>query len=265
MDRSSRANWERLARRWRIVEPLAPGAEDQAWFERHVAAGAAGRALLLGVTARLATMRWPEPTTLVAADWSQGMLKLLPPGRATAFCADWRELPVANASFDVAIGDGCYSALSGLEDMAALNAELRRVLLTGGSVLMRCFCRPAGPIGIDALFQDLFRGQYRNLDLFRWLLAMAVHGTSRHGVVLGDAWDAWSRHVPDGRAIQARMGWTEDGLANLERWKGAEFRYSFPALEELRGLAAPRFAVTACDTPAYEWGALFPRLALRAL
>lgn len=265
MDRTARANWERLARRWRITEPLAPGADDQTWFERHAAARAAGRALLLGVTARIATMRWPEGTTLAAADWSQGMLKLLPASRAAAFCADWRELPVAHASFDLAIGDGCYSALAGLEDMVLLNAELRRVLRNGGGVLMRCFCRPAGPIGLDALFQDLLRGRYRNLDLFRWLLAMAVHGASRHGVVLGDAWDAWARRVPDGRAIRARMGWSEDGLANIEGWKGSAFRYSFPALAELRELAAPHFAVAACDTPAYEWGALFPRLSLRAL
>jgi SAM-dependent methyltransferase len=264
MDRSARANWERLALRWRIVEPLAPGAEDQDWFERNAAAHAAGRALLLGVTGRLAAMRWPRSTTLLAVDWSRGMLRLLPPGRALGVCADWRELPVSDASFDLAIGDGCYSALAGLDDMTLFNTELRRVLRAGGGVLMRCFCRPAAPIDIDALFQDLRRGRYRNLDLFRWLLAMAVHGSSRHGVVLGDAWEAWARHVPDAHALQARMGWTEDGLANIERWAGSNFRYSFATLEELRDLAAPGFAVTGCDTPAYEWGALFPRLALRA-
>lgn len=264
MDRAARANWERLALRWRIVEPLAPGAEDQAWFERHAAGRAGRRALMLGVTARIAAMRWPASTTLVAADWSRGMLGLLAPGHALAVCADWRELPVPDASFDLAIGDGCYSALAGLDDVTLFNIELRRVLRAGASVLMRCFCRPADPLDVDTLFRDLLRGRYRNLDLFRWLLAMAVHGSSRQGVVLGSAWLAWSKHVPDARALQARMGWSDDGLANIERWAGSEFRYCFPTLGELRGLAAPHFDVTGSDTPAYEWGALFPRLALRA-
>jgi SAM-dependent methyltransferase len=264
MDRSARANWERLAQRWRIVEPLAPGAEDQAWFERQATGRTGARVLLLGVTGRIAAMRWPASTTLVAADWSPGMMRHLPPGLALPLCADWRELPVRESSFDLAIGDGCYSALAGLDDMAVFNAELARILRAGGTVLMRCFCRPARPIDLGALFQDLRQGRFRNLDLFRWLLAMAVHGASKRGVVLGDAWEAWARHVPDARALRARMGWTEDGLENLERWAGSAFRYSFPTLEELRGLAAPAFDVVACDTPGYEWGELFPRLVLRA-
>ena len=73
--------WDRIALRWRIAEPLAPGREDIAWFEHQAARyeAEAKRALLLGVTARIATMRWPAGTSLVAADWSSNMLTM-PPG-----------------------------------------------------------------------------------------------------------------------------------------------------------------------------------------
>jgi SAM-dependent methyltransferase len=269
MERSTRSYWDRIAQRWRIAAPLAPAKEDVDWFQQQVAGHDAVRALLLGVTRSLATMRWPAGASLVAADWSLGMLKqvwLTPgaPERSAAICADWRELPFAAASFGLVIGDGCYSALAGLDDMALLNREMRRVLPAGGRVLMRCFCRPATDLSAAGLFEQLLDGRIRNLDLFRWLLAMAVHGPSRHGVDLQDVWRAWARYVPDTRAMQARMGWTEDGVVNMERWATSVMKYSFPTVEDLRRLAAPHFEVIACDIPAYEWGELFPRMILQA-
>lgn len=272
MDRSARAHWDRLAKNWRIVEPLAPGQEDIDWFEREAAKLSVRPhldALLLGVTAGIATMRWPAATRLLAADWSPGMLKIVWPATGTpdissVVCTDWRELPLAAASRDLAIGDGCYSALPGTDGIAAFNAELRRVLRPGGRVLIRSFCRPATPLQVSQLFEALLGGRIRNLDLFRWLLAMALQGPSRQGVAMRTVWEVWARHVPDGGAMRERMGWTEDGLANVERWAHAEGRYTFLTLEELRQLAAPHFDVVSCDIPGYDRGELFPRLHLRA-
>jgi SAM-dependent methyltransferase len=271
MDRSARAHWDRLASNWRIVEPLAPGRHDIDWYERESARIEAKplRALLLGVTASIATMRWPVATQLLAADWSPGMLRNVWPASGTpvaAFvaCADWRELPIAAASRDLAIGDGCYSAFSGAQAIAAFNAELYRVLRPGGRVLIRCFCRPATPLVVADLFEELLGGRIRNLDLFRWLLAMALQGSSHEGVAIRAVWDVWAQHVPDGRALRESMGWTEDGLANIERWAQAEGRYTFLTPVALRQLAAPYFDVVACDVPGYDRGELFPRLHLRA-
>jgi len=269
MERSARSYWDRMALRWRIPEPLAPGREDVAWFEHRTARYAAtgARAALLGVTAAIATMRWPQATQLLAVDWSPGMLKNVWPAAGTpeatsVVCADWRELPLADASVDLMIGDGCYTALGRSAEAALLNAEMRRVLRPGGAVLMRCFCRPAAGLGIDALFDELFSGRIRNLDLFRWLLAMAVHGASTSGVAVRSVWEHWARRVPDARARRSRMGWTEDALDNMERMATATMHYSFATLEELLAVAAPAFEVLERDTPGYAWGELFPRIVL---
>jgi ubiquinone/menaquinone biosynthesis C-methylase UbiE len=150
MERSARGYWDRLALRWRIAEPLAPSREDIDWFEertaRNVPRGA--RALLLGVTAGIATMRWPDATKLAATDWSSGMLKNVWPTRGapdqtSLICADWRELPIARGVVDLIAGDGCYTALGNIANASLLNKEMHRVLKPGGAVLMRCFCRPA--------------------------------------------------------------------------------------------------------------------------
>jgi SAM-dependent methyltransferase len=271
MERSARSYWDRIALRWRIAEPLAPGREDIDWFEdRTVRYGStSNRALLLGVTAGIATMRWPAATTLVAVDWSPGMLKNVWPAEGTpdstrVVCADWRELPVADASVNLMVGDGCYTAIGTMANAALLNAEMRRVLEPEGLVLMRCFCRSAAGLEIDYLFDELFARRIGNLDLFRWLLAMALQGACATGVPVRAIWDQWARRVPDARSLQARMGWTDDALENMERMAVATMNYSFATLDELLRVAAPGFEIIDHDTPSYAWGELFPRIVLRA-
>jgi SAM-dependent methyltransferase len=271
MERAARSYWDRIALRWRIAEPLAPGREDIDWFEGRTARYGARpvRAMLLGVTAGIATMRWPEATSLTAADWSQAMLKNVWPTQGTpeatrAVCADWRELPIASASVNLVVGDGCYTALGGVAGGELLNAEMRRVLEPGGCVLMRCFCRPAAGLRVESLFEELLAGRIRNLDLFRWLLAMALHGASPTGVALRAVWEEWARRVTDGRGLQRRMGWSDDALANMERMASATASYCFSTLDEVLMRAAPGFAVLEHDTPRYAWGELFPRIVLRS-
>lgn len=271
MERAARGYWDRIALRWRIAEPLAPGREDIEWFEHHAARYRAkgARALLLGVTAGIATMRWPAASTLVAADWSTNMLKIVWPAGGTpagtsVVCADWRELPLPDGGFDLILGDGCYTALGTIDEAGALNAEMRRVLSPGGIVLMRCFCRPAAGLGVDGLFDALFAQRIRNLDLFRWLLAMALQGSATAGVTVRAIYEAWVARVPDARALQSRMGWSDDELVNVERMATASMTYSFASLEELLRAARPGFDVLEHDTPPYPWGEMFPRIALRA-
>lgn len=271
MERAARSYWDQIALRWRVPEPLAPGRADIDWFERQAArqAAVAPRAALLGVTAGIAAMRWPAGTRLVAADWSTNMLKLVWRGAsatasASAVCADWRELPFASATVDLVAGDGCYTAMGTLDGAAALNAEMHRVLRPGGTVLMRCFCRPAHGLEVDGLFAQLHAGRFRNLDLFRWLLAMALQGSAGRGVPVRAIAEQWARRIPDARALQAGMGWTDDALANMERMATGAMTYSFATLEDLVRIAAPAFELLERDVPDYAWGELFPRIVLRA-
>lgn len=271
MERTARSYWDQLALRWRVPEPLAPGRADIDWFERQAARHAAGapRAALLGVTAGIAAMRWPAGTRLVAADWSTNMLKLVWPGKvataaAFAICADWRELPFANGAVDLVAGDGCYTAMGALDRAAALNAEMRRVLRPRGAVLMRCFCRPARGLEVDGLFAQLHAGRFRNLDLFRWLLAMALQRDAATGIAVRRIGEEWARRVPEARALQAGMGWTDDALTNMERMAGSTMTYNFASLDELLRAAAPAFELLERDTPDYAWGEFFPRIVLRA-
>lgn len=264
--------WEALSGQWIIVPPLCPSPADIAGYEGHAAAAQRGDsldALLLGLTPSIATMRWPAGTRLIATDWAANMIRSLwghadtPPG-ASAVRGDWRELPFSDASFDSIIGDGCYTAVGALSEIAALNREVRRVLRTGGMFCQRCFCRPAQSLHADELFEGLFTGRLRNLDLFRWLLAMSVQGDNDEGVRLRAVWEVWHRRVPNALACGAQLGWSREALVNIERWRELDTCYLFPDRAQLgallgSGMTAPSFA-----TPAYDYGELFPTMVSRA-
>ena len=271
-DRSALPYWDARAAGWNIAPPLAPGAEDVRFYEECASrtrdATGALDALLLGVTAPIAAMGWPAGTRLVALDWSAGMLRNVWPRErvphgARALRGDWREIPLRDACIDFAIGDGCYSTFADLRGPGDMNREIHRVIRPGGTFCLRCFRRPDIALVAEALFEDLFAGRIRNLDLFRWLLAMALQGDDDRGVSLNRVWRAWHERVPDPGAHQARLAWSEAALANLEVWSRLESRYYFANLAELRALAAPHFEIEACDVPRYEWGAQFPRLVMR--
>jgi len=274
MDRSHLAYWERRAPNWHVAPPFSPSAEDIAWLEAKAARCATSvvakpfRALLLGVTPALATMRWPEDTHLVAVDWSAGMIRYVWPGSsirapATVVRADWHALPLAKGSIDFALGDACYSAVATLANARLLNAELHRVLRPGGMHCQRCFARPDPPLSVDTLFEDLLAVRVSDFDMFRWMLAMAVHGASESGVDLCDVGRVWREHVPDAAALAARHGWSAEALANLESWGRNGGRFSFPSPRELRELAELAFDLLAYEEPATAYGALFPRLTMR--
>jgi len=272
-DRSTLAYWEARAQRWKVSSPLTPGPEDLRFYEacaaRHLPDdGTDLNALLLGVTPPIASMRWPVPTRLVALDWAAGMFRNvwprghLPEG-SSGVRGDWREMPLADASVDFVVGDGCYSTFRDLDGPAQLNREVHRVLRPGGEFCLRCFRRPDMPQSVGRLFEWLHAGRFRNLDLFRWMLAMALHADSDDGVSLHRVWEAWRERVAEPEALATRFGWSPDALANIGAWEKLESRYFFPTLAQLRELARPHFDLELCDIPRYEWGEHFPRLLMR--
>ncbi|MFO1061286.1 MAG: methyltransferase domain-containing protein [Dongiaceae bacterium] len=266
--------WEARADAWRIVPPLSPAAEDVAWFEavaRRAAAeiGRAPRALLLGVTPAIAAMGWPPGTELVAVDWAEGMLRRVWPRQGTPATSarvrgDWRALPLIDAGFDLVLGDGCYSTFGHLAEAARAHREIRRVLRRDGLHAMRYFCRLEPLPSVEALLEDLQSGRFINLDLFRWLLAMAVQGDGPAGVELDSVWRTWTARVPDVAALRSRMGWTTDALANLRFWENAGVRFCFPSRAELAALVEPGFELLERQLPGYQPAMCFPRLLLRA-
>jgi SAM-dependent methyltransferase len=272
-DRAALAYWRTISSAWSITPPRKPGPEDLAWYRRELAAvlqpGARSDALLLGVTPELAGLPWPASASLVSVDWSPAMLRNVwsPPRDvrwAGAICADWRDMPLATGSRDVAASDCSHTAVGSHEAASRLNAELRRVLRRGALYCARSFLRPTRGETVSDMFAELERGQSTDPDLFRWSLAMAVQGASRDGVALHDVWQLWNERAGDGRERAARNGWSEGALRGFEAWRGARLRFYFPTVEELEALCRPGFDMVSREMPTYAWPGRTCRLVMRA-
>ncbi len=275
MDRSKLAYWDQRATRPAgrpLPAPIRPAGEDIEFWESRLRALCRQRsklqALLLGVTPALATLRWPVPTQLLAMDWSGGMIRRVwpaagLPGFAAPVRGDWRQMPLADASRDLVIGDGCYAALATFADCEALNAEVRRVLRPAGLYCLRCYLRPEEPERLDRLFAELHAGCIGEFEIFVWRLAMALHGPGRVGVRMQEVWRGWHAHVPDTPALLARLGWSEQAYANIAQWRDSRLEMPLPTLSEARAMLAPRFEILECSFGGYEMGDRCARLVMR--
>lgn len=271
---SATGPWERHARQWsRVGPPLRPAAEDveiaraaiEGWRAR--AGNTDPTVLLLGVTPELWRIDLGGHGRAIATDRSLDMIRAVWPGpirpRDAALGADWRHLPLADASIDVALADGALTNLAFPAGYAEVAAELRRALAEDGRWIARCFVQAARPESVATVLRDLRAGRAGGFHAFKWRLAMALQPDAATGVALADVWNALAAVEPDLAALAARCGWSPESVRTIEAYRGLAARYTFPALEELAEVfRRAGFATFETITPAYELGDRCPTLVM---
>jgi len=246
-------HWEKLVRHWsNIGYPLQPCAEDIAVYERFAERAAREgkgglRALLLGVTPKIAASRWPEGTALTAIDNSPWVIEALWPAPGTpdgarVICADWRAMPIASGAIGFAVGDGCNSGLPFPGVLGAISGEVARVLRPGGLFLFRVFVRPDPAETVDDVACALASGRIGSVHVLKWRLVGALCRDAERGVRLGDVWAVWN----DMRRLTARLGerpgWTAAEIETMDYYRHSDTRFYFPTLAQIRALMARDFA-----------------------
>ncbi len=268
------AIWENWAKRWTKIQPPArPIPEEVATFEEFagtVCSGArarAPRALLLGVTPEIATMRWPAGTRLLALDLSPVMIRTLWPREAVPDAvvgrADWRAMPVRDRAYDVVIGDGILLWQRYPDDFYALAREFRRVLTDGGAVIARLFAKPDHDDALDAIFADLRAGRIPNSAVAHLRLGMALRRSLGEGTRLGDVYDAWHDNVPDEAELLPSLGWWPEWIGTFEVYRGLDTRLSFLTVAELCDVFAPAFRLAECRSARYDERGMCPTVVFR--
>jgi SAM-dependent methyltransferase len=271
----SSEHWRRITALWRLLgPPLRPSPDDvaivhsaaHAWRAAHPAAPL--DALLLGVTPEIAALAWPDRTRLVAIDNSEAALAAIWPKGGSSTCAatarlgDWRELPLADASVDLAAGDGSFTLLSYPSDYRVVLRELHRVLRPDGRLVLRVFAPPEKSETVSDVADALWSRRITGLHAFKWRLAMAVQPRAERAVVLGDVWRAYQSICPDPTRLVEEIGWSRESLATVDVYRDSASVYSFPALDEIRPLFADTFTELSVHVPSYELGDRCPTLVL---
>jgi hypothetical protein len=221
--------------------------------------------LLLGVTPELCRIDIGRDGRVIATDRSVDMIRGVWPGRVRtrdgSLTADWRDLPIAAGSIDVALADGSLTNLFFPSGYAAVCSELRRTFAEGGLWIARCFVQAGSPESVADVLSGLSTGRAGGFHAFKWRLAMALQTDPRAGVVLGDVWNALAAAEPDLDTLAERCGWRIESVRTIEAYRGLATRYSFPSLGELRAVIDDaRFSILDVFIPDYELGDRCPTI-----
>jgi hypothetical protein len=268
--------WKKHALQWsKVGPPLRPAPQDIAIMERCITKHfgcnkcLTPRAILLGVTPEIATMRWPSGTRLIALDRNWAMIENVWPGKRVtglaATCGDWTAMPIMQNSCDVVVGDGCCTTLSYPEGYNRVSLEVSTILKRCGVLVMRFYVSPPNRETTASVFEDLWAGRIGSFHVFKWRLAMAVHRTADSGVRLRDVWDAWHADVPDPVDLALKLNWSLETISTIDPHRDMDVRYTFPTLEELQNVLRSHFSEEGCFFPDYELGERCPIMVLRPL
>jgi len=133
---------------------------------------------------------------------------------------------------DMVVGDGCLTLLSYQRHCMAFFQEIQRVVSPEGCFIIRHFTRPEQTENIDDIFTDLLNGSIGNFHIFKWRLAMSLHGSIEEGVVVGEGWNAWNKkNIPVEQLVEL-YGWSEESINTINNYKNVNTVYTFPTVKE---------------------------------
>jgi SAM-dependent methyltransferase len=226
-------HWDNYHRHWRLLDaPLRPTPEIVAIFERELDLADAD-VLLLGVTPELAVLG----RSMLAIDQSAAMISGVWAGdnaSRRAMAGNWLDLPVAGASTEVVIGDGCLSAVASKATRDRLYGEIARVLKPGGRAAIRVFASPETSEDLANIEAQVMAGGIENFHALKWLIAMAcTTGAPDFAIQVRMIRDTFDKLFPDREALAARTGWSSASINTIDVYAGSDIDYSFAPLAVL--------------------------------
>lgn len=262
--------WEKHAKQWdQIGSPLRPSDADihnhNLWINEYTRSHEKPlTVLLLGVTPELVNLPWPKNTTLLAVDMNLSMIDFILPKQTPhlkpiAIAGNWLQLPFANSSVDIVIGDGCYSTLAE-RNYEKMTREIRRVLATTGILAMRFFTRPETTESVESIHHDFLSGEINNFHALKWRLAMALHGSLKQGVCLQEIWDIWNEKFQPHHEQMETLQWSEQVTNTIDNYKNSDAFYTFPTLLEIRSILQQQFNELDIYIPNYTLGERCPMM-----
>ena len=210
--------WASLFRTWDLImSPLRPHPDVVAIIRRELGTDAADVALL-GVTPELARLG----KSLVAIDANPNMIGALWIGDDAArkvMIGNWLDLPLADNSIDVIVGDGCLAVGSETERLGCL-AEMARILRPGGRAGIRLFARPREIEPLEAVRADALAGRIKTLAEIVLRPALSLPAIAPdYGLKMAAILDAINDMFGDRTELMAATGWRPNAFGFIDLYK----------------------------------------------
>jgi SAM-dependent methyltransferase len=232
--------WDDFHRRWAGLKPPLRPDPSVVGAIGGLIADHDEQTLLLGVTPEISVLG----RRLIAVDWCEQTIARIWPGddeRRRVVCADWRDMPLAQASVSAAIGDGSPVTLISPDGHAALFAELARVMRPGGRIVLRCYLTPEGCESVGTVREAVLAGGV-GFHALKWRLAVAlVAEAGDPNIAVVRIHEAFERLFPDRPALARATGWSLAQIAEIDAYRNSPARFSFPTAERMLGALPPEF------------------------
>lgn len=277
MNNSSEKHWQTPTKWWNFVgSPLRPSDEDLELLKREVlsrlklvsSSSEIKQVALLGVTSEIATLPWTDDTNITAIDSSHEMIKMVWPSskvtRGKAICADWRQIPLADNSCDLVVGDGGFTLLDYPNGYKMVLQEVFRILKPGGLLAIRFFLSPSKSEDVETVFEELLSKELRNFNVFKLRLAMALQESVERGIPVRTVWERWQQNIINSENFLQSLDLPMELISTINVYKDSPSVYTFPTLKEVRKLFLSDFLEVNCFFPSYELGERCPSILFRS-
>jgi ubiquinone/menaquinone biosynthesis C-methylase UbiE len=220
----------------------------------------------LGVTPELVQVDWPAGTIIEAFDKSVDMVTRHwaehPALPSRVLQAEWHDLPVEDAHFEMIVGDGCTTQFPNSAYYSSFFQEMHRVLQPGGALVMRCFLSPESPLTEDIIMRQVKDRQVRHFGALKWQIAMMLTDLKSTQVKVHEVFATFDRLFPVRESLAVEMGWTKAEIDTIDTYRDQESVYTFPTFGTFAQLCRPHFAIHSVRQGAYELADCCPILTL---
>lgn len=262
--------WPKAARFWpRIGPPLRPNIEDLNYIidKMKNQEDEALSILILGVTPEYYYLPWPTGSEIIALDCTPEMIEFVWPGsKEQAILGDWRNIPLPDNKFDMALCDGGLLLLDypiGHESMAK---ELARILKPNGLAAFRIFTKPLEPEPPENVISDLLDKKIRDLNCLKLRLGNAMQKRTETGVVLSDIWNTLRINTFNWNDLSKHLGWDIENLEAIDAYQNNSACYHFLSTKEADNLFERNgFECVSRHSPTYLMGSQCPTHFYRSL
>ena len=267
------AVWERHSAQWeKIGPPLIPCPADWALMEAAIMPTLTGlespRVGLFGITPQIVQSPWPANTQLQAFDHSAEFIaRVWQPCQhiklSLVYRAKWQNLPLADASLDVIVGDNALGVLPNLAEYTPVLAEVARVLKPGGVLCLRCITLPDVAASPEQLREETLAGQINSFHALKWRIAMALSAAPDYSVETARVHSTFDQLFPDRALLSQVCQWHLAVIDTIDAYRDSTTRYNVAPLAELLSVMARWFDMMAIEYPDYEMGSHCPTLSLK--
>lgn len=233
-------HWTNHASQWGFISsPLRPHHTDIAIIAKEISllsnhVGPLSVALL-GVTPEITSMDWPVQTKLNAFEKNAGMISSLWQEKPefSVQVANWLKIPMPSQSFDVILGDGCFTNFETPELYTAMFKEIRRLLKPGGYFIHRFFTQLNEPETPDVVLNS----PDENFHAYKWRLAMSLQDDFLSGVELHSIWEKHQKLKKENHL------WANEEESTINAYRNVSTKYTFPTVSEVSALTQPFFNI----------------------